>query len=81
MIGEEALEEIFVLNKELPHLNDLVSAFEKLVVYFYVIGSGLVEFMIQGKNVGWGRGEGEYFGDCLVLLLRNYKRAATCVVA
>ena len=81
MIGEEALEEIFVLNKELPHLNDLVSAFEKLVVYFYVIGSGLVEFMIQGKNVGWCRGEGEYFGDCLVLLLRNYKRAATCVVA
>jgi cAMP-dependent protein kinase regulator len=88
IIGE-ALEENFIFDK-LPYLNDLVSAFEKIVVkdaeviihegddadYFYVIGSGLVEFTIEGKNVGC-RGEGDYFGD--LALLRNCKRAATCV--
>ena len=86
---EESLRGNFIFSK-ISDLNDLVSAFEKHVVpdgeivitenddadYFYVIESGFIEFFINQKEVG-ARGKGEYFGD--LALLRNCKRAATCI--
>ena len=86
---EESLRGNFIFSK-ISDLNDLVSAFEKHVVpdgeivitenddadYFYVIESGIIDFFINQKEVG-ARGEGEYFGD--LALLRNCKRAATCI--
>ena len=87
----ECLRGNFIFS-QVTDMSEVVSAFEKHVVpdgeivikegddadYFYLIESGDIEFFIKDKPVGV-RGEGEDFGD--LALLRNCKRAATCVAS
>jgi cAMP-dependent protein kinase regulator len=88
---ETALKDNFVFahvsSKLLP---GLIAAFEPVMIhkgteiiqegdvgdYFYVIGSGVVAFQVDGKHVGDARA-GQTFGE--LALLYQAPRAATCV--
>jgi len=88
---DASLDDNFVFSK-LPasKRTGLIDAFEPIIVkpgtkiieegeagdYFYVVGSGIVDILIDGKEVGTAE-EGSSFGE--LALLYQAPRAATCV--
>ena len=88
----KSIEDSFIFSSiKTKDMDSLLNAFEKKVVdaneviikegddadYFYVIESGEVDFFVRGRQVG-SKSKG-FFGD--LALLRNQKRAATCIAS
>lgn len=88
---DSALEDNFVFSKLPPSKRaGLIESFEPIIVkagtkiieegeegdYFYVVGSGIVDIQIDGKDIGTAEA-GSTFGE--LALLYQAPRAATCI--